>query len=155
MICRGHWQGLTASLVLVCLAAVTAGCGGGDAPDRYMLEGTVTFDGQPVPEGSVAFFPSGDKGNAGPAGNAKIVNGRYTTVESGTGVVGGPHRIVINGFDGNADPAAEMPSGKPLFLDYEIQYDLPAYEKGQEAEAVNFDVPRDAAKPKAARAPSV
>lgn len=98
------------------------GCGGSDGPRRYTVEGTVTFDGKPVPAGDIAFEPDTSKGNQGPAGYADIKNGRYVT-SSGKGAVGGPHIVRINGSDGNATP--EQPYGGFLFEPYTVELDLP------------------------------
>lgn len=71
------------------------------------------------------FQPDTAQGNRGPAGYATIENGRYNTARSGRGVVGGPHRVIISGFDGMADPSGELPHGAPLFPDYHTTSDLP------------------------------
>jgi hypothetical protein len=55
---------MTRQLVLVgslCLMmAPLAGCGGGDGPELGYVEGTVTLDGQPLPEAQVEFQPQGE-----------------------------------------------------------------------------------------------
>jgi hypothetical protein len=83
------------------------------------------------------FRPDTTKGNSGPAGDADIVDGRYDTATAGHGTVGGPHEVIINGFDGNAKPEEELPFGNPLFSDYSTTADMPATAGG----TVDFDVP--------------
>jgi hypothetical protein len=50
-----------------------AGCGGSTAN----VEGTVTFDGQPVDGGAISLVPSGSKE---PVASARIVGGKYSIV---------------------------------------------------------------------------
>ena len=109
-----------------CGAILLAGSGCGDGGvERYDVSGTVTFDGQPVPLGQIMFQPDVSKGNHGPAGVAKIENGHFDTSSSDKGTVGGPHVVVISGFDGMARPDEEMPAGASLFADYRKTVDLP------------------------------
>ncbi len=127
-------------VVSVCCLGLVAvlGCGGGAGDvDRYDVSGTVTFDGKPVPSGTITFLPA--QGNTGPGGNANIKDGKYDTAIDGKGPTGGPHDVVITGFDGNADPGNEMPLGKPLFSEYKTKADLP-----KEKATQDFEVPADA-----------
>jgi hypothetical protein len=124
---RVHLHFTLASLAL----AVIAGCGGEDeGPPRYNLSGTVKYKGQPVPRGMILFRPDVAKGNSGPASEAEIVDGRYDTSKVGTGPVGGPHEVVILGYDGIAKPEEELPLGAPLFSQYTTTADLPKSEQG-------------------------
>jgi len=117
----------SACLLLACLAIpANTGCGGGqDGPPRFDIAGTVTHKGTPVPQGFIQFLPNSSQGNSGPAGSASIVDGRFDTASSGSGTVGGPHTIVISGFDGKADTDNELPFGRPLFPDHKSELDLP------------------------------
>ena len=63
--CFARW--LLPSLVLL----LVGGCGGSGLVD---VRGKVTYDGQPVQRGTIAFFPSDGKG---PTTAALITNGRY------------------------------------------------------------------------------
>ena len=66
---------LQSTSVLVLLLAL-AGCG----PTSYSASGTVTFDGEPIPEGHIAFVPEG----SGTGGGGPITNGSYSaTVPAG------------------------------------------------------------------------
>ncbi|MCA9072516.1 MAG: hypothetical protein KDA84_26510 [Planctomycetaceae bacterium] len=133
------------------LSLFTLGCGG-DAPDFYQLKGMVTYDGKPLPTGEIIFSPDGTKGNKGPQGRAKIIDGVFdTSAEGSKGVVGGAYQVTINGFDGNADPAAELPLGKPLFQEYQVNQDLPPYSEVKgDSFNVDFEVPKDTQKKKPA-----
>jgi hypothetical protein len=55
------------------LVGLLAGCGGGPAVGE--VSGTVTYDGQTVETGSIAFHPA--DGN-GPSAGGAITNGKYT-----------------------------------------------------------------------------
>ena len=113
-----------------------AGCSGDDGPRRYDLSGTVTFDGKPIPMGSIIFQPDSSAGNSGPQGAAEIRNGKYDTSDR-KGIIGGPHIVRITGFDGVAEN--EMEVVPPLFAEYQIKSDLP-----KESGTIDFEVPADA-----------
>lgn len=122
-----------ASLVLFSVLAVT-GCGDSDKRAHH-VKGKVTFGGNPVAAGSVQFIPA--KGNSGPSGYAEIVNGEFDTSKSGNkGTVGGKHMVVIQAFDGKADPQAELPMGKRLREEYRTIYEIPA----EEMTTKNFEI---------------
>ena len=126
-----------------------SGCGGGDdAPERYNITGTVVFNGEPLPAGEIQLIPNSAQGVEGPAGNAVIVDGKFNTAERGTGIVGGAHYVVINGFDGQGDPGGLMPMGKPLFAGYRFEHEFPPVSEAPEEGPlkVEFEVPASAAK---------
>lgn len=125
-----------------------SGCGGaGDAPPRYDVMGTVLFNGEPIPAGQIQFIPDTAKGVTGPAGNAVVIDGKFNTVERGTGIVGGSHYVVISGFDGQGDPEGLAPMGRPLFVRYRIEHDFPDVSEAPEGEPlkIEFEVPASAA----------
>jgi len=126
----------------VCLLSIV-GCGGDDGPRRYNLSGTVTFDGKPIPAGSIIFQPDSSAGNSGPQGAAEIRDGRYDTAD-GKRLVGGPHIVRITGFEGVAE--SEMDVVPPLFPEYQTKADLP-----KESGTMDFEVPADAAKARGSR----
>jgi len=105
------------------------GCQSGEPP-RYELSGQVTFNGQPVPLGTIEFIPDESRGNRGPGTSAGIANGQYKTPR-GQGTIGGPHKVRITGYDGQVKPVPgapgeqTMPANPPLFADVELQVDLP------------------------------
>lgn len=110
-------------LLLLIPLFILAGCSGNDGPQRFDVSGTVTFEDQPAPGGSIVFTPDKSKGNSGPQGTAKIINGVYNTARQGRGIVGGPHEVLIivtNGDDATED--AEL-SG-PL-TEHTEQFDFP------------------------------
>lgn len=124
-----------AALLTLSLATWT-GCGGNaGGPERYDVSGTVTFAGKPVPYGQITFDPDASKGNSGPQGYANIRDGKYDTSSSGgRGVIGGPHRLLISGFDRLS--ANEDDPATPLFPQYSLSLDLPKKDSTQD-----IDVP--------------
>jgi hypothetical protein len=124
--------------VLVCALAIPLGACSDQSSGRFDLSGTVTFKGQPVPAGLIAINPDFSKGNDGPQGLAEIRNGRFDTRSLDKGAPSGPVILMIDGFDGAAQP--ESPEGKPLFLGYKLSLDLP-----KQASEQNIEVPESAA----------
>lgn len=82
--------------ITLCLLTVgwwtLCGCGQRGIPMR-VIEGTVTCNGQKVPEGTVRFMPI--DGTPGPASVATIVDGQYR-IEARGGVPLGKHRLEVD-----------------------------------------------------------
>jgi hypothetical protein len=110
--------------LLVTVLAVSVGCNS-SSTEGFHVSGQVTFNGQPVPRGTIIFEPDTSQGNSGTAGYADIVDGAYNTAETGKGTPGGAMVLRINGFDGNAKPEAELPYGQLLFQDFQMPASLP------------------------------
>lgn len=126
-------------LLLVLSAVVQSGCGGDSGPKRYGVSGTVTFDGQPVPVGTITFDPDVSKGNRGPQGRARIVDGKYDTgAKDGKGMVGGPHVVTISGA--HRESAGEDDPVPSLFKEKMLNVDLPT-----EPSTQDFDIPKSEA----------
>lgn len=121
-------------LVFVALVAVTLLFGCGPETSTTHIHGDVTYDGQPVPAGTIYFEPDTAAGNGGPGSVAIIRNGEYDTSEA-LGVVGGPHIVRIEGYDGIAH--GDNSDGSPLFPTYETTAELP-----KSSTAVDFVVPK-------------
>jgi hypothetical protein len=125
---QGHSLKGFGRLCLCVLATVglLVGCNRTTGPARYDLSGAITYDGKPVPAGSIIFAPDTSKGNNGPGASAEIKDGVYRT-RAGQGTVGGPHTATISGYDGIAFQSGPMinPMGKPLFAKVRISVDLP------------------------------
>lgn len=126
------------SLLIVGLV-ISVGCGPRGGEGRYRVSGKVTHGGQPVPAGQIIFEPDAEKGNSGPQGFAEIHNGLYdTNLFEGKGTVGGPHRVLVSGFDRFSKD--ETDTVKQLFPEYSTALDLPKGESTQD-----IDVPAQAA----------
>jgi hypothetical protein len=74
----------------------------------------VTYDGKPVPQGTVFFVPDAAQDNHGPGAKATIKDGAYQTERRA--VVGGPYVISVVGSDA---------TGKSLFTGHTEKVDLP------------------------------
>lgn len=137
------------SLLIVGLASNTIGCGGSDGPTRLPISGTVTFRGVPVTSGIVCFTPDAKRGNHGPQGVARIVEGKFTTTDRGKGAVSGPQVVEIRGFGtttsskGDTKPIGDIKpfgQGERLFPPYILEIDIT-----DSTTTFDFDVPESAA----------
>lgn len=117
--------------VLAGLAVVIAGCGP-QGPVRYRVQGSVTYDGKPVPVGRIIFNPDMTKGNRGPQGFAVIENGRFDTARNhGKGTSGGPMVVTIDAFEPSGAGTRPLVSGHQESRDFpmaaaELTFDVPA-----------------------------
>ena len=79
--------------ILGLLFLLSTGCGGvTDAPDRRIVKGTVTFNGEPLEGAVIRFKPQ----PSGPIAAGKVINGTYEVTNKG-GVPIGKHRVEIKG----------------------------------------------------------
>ena len=106
-------------LALFCTALL--GCGKSGALDKVVVSGTVTLDGEPIPNGEVLFYPI--EGTPGSVSGGPIKDGKYTAKGRG-GVPVGKHSVEIRAFRapsraGTGDLAVE---GGPA-----VQYLPPKY----------------------------
>lgn len=126
------------SMLVAALAAVICVCGcGSRGPERFQLMGAVTFDGKPVPIGTIRFEADATQGNNGPVGYAMIENGRYTTAAQGSkGALKGPLVVIMTG-----GPASDPNAGLPVlwFTNYSTTITL---EPKGGITTFDFDVPR-------------
>ncbi|MEX0643487.1 MAG: hypothetical protein WD468_12340 [Pirellulales bacterium] len=82
------------AVALLLLTSLFVGCGK-QGHERAVIYGTVLFNGQPMPTGTIRFVPSGDTKT--PPGAGQIINGQYR-VETRGGVPVGTHKIEIEAF---------------------------------------------------------
>lgn len=109
------------TLLLVC----ALGCSGGKIP-TYRFDGTVTYNGQPIPAGAVIMTPS--KGNKGPEVHLSVDDGKFDSVLPANGPVAGSHRIRIAGYhDFQTIQGPEGPEsiGQEIFPTHEEDFDMP------------------------------
>lgn len=126
---------------------LSAGCGGADASGRSRVSGSVTLDGQPIPNGLITLEPDFTKGHTGPQGVATIRDGRFDTDSpGGRGIIGGPHRVRIEGYRGEAiDPDLADPSvtskSEVLIKNYETEVDFPEGETTHDFAVESAELP--------------
>lgn len=126
-----------AALFALAIAAALAGCRPA-GPTRYQIDGTVTFDGKPVPSGLIRFEADATRGNHGPVGYAAIKDGRYTTATQGAkGALQGPLVAIMTGGPA-PNPAVEFPV--MWFTDYTTTLVL---EPTGGTTTFDFDIPRE------------
>jgi hypothetical protein len=85
---------------LVALVVVAwAGCGDDGFGQRYPVRGTVTYQGRPVTQGSIAFTPA-EAGAARSASGPIREDGTYemTTLTPGDGVLPGKYFVTVQAF---------------------------------------------------------
>lgn len=91
---------LPLALAALALLVQAPGCSDDGFGKRYSVTGTVSYDGKPLPSGTVNFIPEDPKGQ--PA-SGTIVNGRYnlTTHTPDDGALPGKYRVTISSFSGD------------------------------------------------------
>ena len=101
--------------LLVGLSMLVLFCGcGPSGPERVVVSGTVTYNGQPIEDGRIYFTPTVK--SAVPIGGAVIQNGKYRADAKG-GVPVGTHIIRIEAFGGSpVTGQALKPGTRPQYL---------------------------------------
>jgi hypothetical protein len=125
------------TLFVLTLPAFLTGCGGGGR-----IEGTVTFDGQPVDGGTIAFIPTTGSGNVA----GQITNGKYS-LESPS-LAPGTYKVEINWMKptgkqipNKSDPGTNVDEVKQVIpMEYNTQSKLSAEIKSGSNAGVNFDL---------------
>lgn len=126
------WHSVLLAIVVIAVCPVI-GCDRG--PETYTLSGKATYQGKPIPAGTIYLEPDPAQGGTGPQALAIIENGQYRTV-AGKGVGWGPYLIKVVGYDGKpaTQSGEELPDGKPLFIPYETTVNLPRESSTQDIE---------------------
>jgi hypothetical protein len=106
--------GSVVALALACAGAlVLAGCSGDDGiGKRFPVSGKVTYDGKPLPTGTVNFLPEDPK-TGRPATGEIQSDGSYTltTQTPGDGAMGGKYKVAISAYSVDASKTASPPQG--------------------------------------------
>lgn len=118
-------------LAMVSLSIVS-GCSGPSGPTTYRVSGEVTFQGKPVPAGTIVFEPLDPAAVQGLT-SIDIASGKYDSGDK-AGAAAGKCRVTITGADRVA--ANEDEKVTVLFPPYVTEVDLPAAVSTQ-----NFEVP--------------
>ena len=94
----------------VLLAASVAGCGGGgDQLERVAVSGSVTINGEPVPNGVVRFKPAA--GTEGPMASTMITDGQYD-IPGDQGPIAGNYEVQVQAYE-DPNAAAAPASARP------------------------------------------
>lgn len=78
-----------------------------EGPERVVVQGQVSYDGEPVQDGRIRFVPTGE--TEAPSSGAVIENGKYVADGQG-GVPVGTHEVKIEGFRPR-EGAESLPDG--------------------------------------------
>lgn len=97
---------LVGSLALVC----AVGCGSSSGLEKVVVSGTVTLDGQPIPNGEIRFIPA--PGTTGPVSGGPIKDGAYVAKGKG-GVPLGEHVVEIKAYRARAKGPGQSASTDP------------------------------------------
>ena len=83
-------------LLLLCVTGWSTGCGSGGMPDMVKVRGKVSYNGEPITEGSIVYLPT-DSNVGRQATGAIQPDGTFElmTMEPGDGVKKGDYRIAI------------------------------------------------------------
>ena len=117
--------------VLIPLLALCFGCGS----KTIHIEGAVTYDGKPIPEGTIEFLPI--EGTSGPSTGGVIKDGQYVLpIDKGL-VRGGRYQVLISAFvkSGKTVPNNMVPGGPPM--EFSENY-IPAKYNSQSTLKVTF-----------------
>jgi hypothetical protein len=119
---------------------------GGESSEiqKVVVQGTVVFDGQPVANGEVRFYPM--PGTHGPVSGGPVRDGRYIAQGRG-GVPVGRHAVEILAFRPSSGARAAHPEGGPveqyLPKKFNEETELTAEVTGEENPAtITFDLTR-------------
>lgn len=124
------------AVMLAVLGVTCSGCGNDSG--RADVSGRVTFQGEPVPVGTIEYRPNSEKGTGGPQTLLVIRDGYYES--KGKGPVFGHHIVKVSGYTGVEIPF--VPEGERLFPvhkeeveitedSYKIDYDFPLSDSDQ------------------------
>jgi hypothetical protein len=105
-------------LSLLLAAMILAGCSTG--PRRMKVWGSVSYEGKPVNQGTIAFVPIDE--NGGPSTGASITAGKYEIAEAAGPRAGGTYRIELQAVRATGatepnpkDPSAPLAVFEPIF----------------------------------------
>jgi len=113
------------------------GCGSRQNDAQFQVSGTVEFQGQPVPAGTIKFSPLNQTGQVG---YAAIKNGVFDTSRSSParGVDKGSYRVEVLGFVADPRPLSDddpesggIPNARPLFTPHRFEHNFSSNEELQ------------------------
>jgi hypothetical protein len=118
-------QSIKSKLSLALFAVLVAGCGGGDKIDRQRIQGTVTYQGQPVAFGAIFFEPTASAGQVAPTVYLPVRDGKFDTGDKGPSP--GKYRVTVGGVDQSKATKDDdgITTTPPLFPDHKFEIDVP------------------------------
>jgi hypothetical protein len=120
-----------AIICCVLLGPILNGCRGRGDLEKVIVSGKVSYDGQPVENGQIYFYPA--KGTKGPVSGAPIKDGAYLA-DAKDGVPVGKHLVKIEGYRSrDASRDDDMLSGAAS-RGSPVQYIPPKYNRSTELE---------------------
>lgn len=120
----------------VLLAASVAGCGGGgDGLERVAVSGSVTINGEPVPNGVIRFKPAA--GTEGPMANTMIADGQYN-IPGDQGPIAGNYEVQVQAYEDPNAASAPTTSARPA---------VPSDKLGTKISSDDTDIPTTPAVP--------
>jgi Carboxypeptidase regulatory-like domain len=93
----------------VAWAALVFGAAGCGAGGLSTVQGTVTLDGQPLPNATVTFLPASGKGQQARGVTDASGNFRLETFKPGDGAVPGEYKVIIQYTEGLSPEATTAP----------------------------------------------
>jgi hypothetical protein len=119
----GDLVGKYSALLLAALAATSIGCGNG----KVTVQGEVTFDGQPVEQGTIIFEPADGEG---PSAGGKVENGKYSLAGE-AGLLPGVKIVRIKAFRKTGRQVEAGPPSPPGTMVEEIERLIPDCYNGE------------------------
>lgn len=106
---------ISSVIILILGSMFWAGCGGGkdpDLPETVAATGIVTYQGNPVSDATIMFYPvQGRK----PASGKSDAAGKFTltTFSKNDGVIPGEHKVTVNAYESTPE-GVSMKSSIPV-----------------------------------------
>jgi hypothetical protein len=110
------------TILILFFAVICCGCESADFK-CYPISGTVTYNGESFPHGTIVFTPDSSKENSGPQYITSIIDGKYDTGKNGP--IAGPMIVEISGVHALTTDGPNGPSGLPLFSGFEERFEMP------------------------------
>ncbi len=115
------------------VAAATLGCGKPAGVSFAPVTGRVVFNGQPLAEGTIHYFPDESRGTRGPMSTGVLQSdGRYVLRGPGqnVGAIVGNHRVYLS-----LPLRNQMPTPVPVVVDGEVVLQAPPRDAGSSTAA--------------------
>ena len=103
-------------LIVLTVLLPLNGCGRSDLPARAKVEGSVTFEGQPLNNGTISFVPDRNRGTTGRSATGVIgPDGRFQlrSFEKDDGALVGFHRVQIESWANVPEHPLPNSDGQP------------------------------------------